>query len=85
MKYKLTKKTEKLQGRFTVGRVYKTKPYSSNEKLCVLIDDDGRKHLTDIEKSNFQEHFLNINKERKEKLIQIEYNNENWFRQKYFM
>lgn len=75
MKYKLTKKTEKLQGRFTVGKIYQTKSYLSNDKIFMLIDDAGRKHLIDIEKSYFKEYFLNINKERKEKLLQIEISN----------
>lgn len=72
MKYKLKKNSNNLQGRFTVGAIYKTKPYSLDDRFCVLVDDNGKKHLINTTKPNFQEHFLNVNKERKEKLIQIE-------------
>lgn len=72
MKYKLKKNSSKLQGTFTVGVIYKTKPYSTFDNVRILVDDIGKKHLVDIDKVNFQDHFLNINKERKNKLIQIE-------------
>ena len=72
MRYKLKKITEKLQGNFKIGGIYKAQPYAPDLKLSVLIDDNGQRHLINTKKSNFKEHFLNINKERKEKLIQIE-------------
>ncbi len=73
MKYKLKKISSKLQGNFTLGGIYNAQIYSPDIKLCVLVDDDGQKHLINIKKPNFGEHFLNVNKERKDKLIQIEH------------
>jgi len=72
MKYKLKKHSENLQGRFTVGGIYKAQPYSPDTRFCILEDDNKQKHLINIKKLNFEEHFLSVNKERKEKLIQIE-------------
>jgi len=72
MKYKLKKHSQKLQGKFTIGGIYKTQPYSPDTNFYVLQDDSGKPHLINTKKSNFKECFLNINKERKEKLLQIE-------------
>jgi len=72
MKYKLKKYSEKLQGNFKIGKIYKAEPYSPNAKLIILKDDNNKKYIINIKKSNFKEYFLNVNKERKEKLIQIE-------------
>jgi len=71
-KYKLKKITDKLQGNFQIGNIYKAQPYAPDIKFSVLIDDNGQRHLINTNKPNFDEHFLNVNKERKDKLIQIE-------------
>ena len=68
MKYKLTKLTN-LKGNFTLGRIYKIFPYNNN--FDEIYDDFGLKHIVNIHSNSFDDHFLNINIERKEKLIQI--------------
>ena len=68
MKYKLIK-TTKITGQFTIDKIYHIFPYKEN--LFMIFDDSGQKHILNIVKDNFNEHFISVNKERKEKLIQI--------------
>lgn len=72
-KYKLIKKSNKLIGNFTIGEIYTLKPY--HENYSIIWDDDNNKCMIKEKSKIFKEHFLNINLERKEKLINI---NKKW-------
>ncbi len=69
-KFKLKLKSNNLLGRFTIDKIYHIFTY--NKKLNIVKDDLGTIRLIDTTKMNFTAHFVNVNKERKQKLIIIE-------------
>ena len=69
-KFKLKIKSDNLLGRFTIGKIYNIFIY--NKKLNIIKDDLGVNRLIDMTKMNFTNHFVSVNKERKQKLITIE-------------
>ena len=74
MKYKLIKIPTYLRGKFTFGNIYKVEMYNPlNPNQYRLISDDiNKEYVVNIETKLFNEHFLNVKEERREKLIKIE-------------
>jgi hypothetical protein len=69
MKYKLSK-LGNMKDNFILGKIYKIFPYNNN--YDEIFDDFGFKHIVNTHGNKFNESFINLNKERKDKLTQIE-------------